>query len=97
MTADLVGVDGVQAVHDLYLGTLTSGMNVATAHLVERDVADSHGILAQARDLLRTKHRIDHTTLPVEPADHRGCAEIGWRPDREVGCPACPRRAVSTM
>lgn len=78
VTADLVAVEGVQAIHDLHLWTLTSGMNVATAHLVARDVADTHGILDQARDVLRSQHRIEHATLQVEPADHRGCAEIGW-------------------
>lgn len=78
VTADLLAVEGVQAIHDLHLWTLTSGMNVATAHLVARDVADTHGILDQARDVLRSQHRIEHATLQVEPADHRGCAEIGW-------------------
>ncbi|GAA3511633.1 hypothetical protein FHR32_008165 [Streptosporangium album] len=33
VTADLAAIDGVRDVHDLHLWTLTSGMNVATAHL----------------------------------------------------------------
>ena len=78
VAAELAAVDGVQSVHDLHLWTLTSGMHVATVHLVTADLADSHGVLDQARELLRTRHGIAHATLQIEPADHRGCAELGW-------------------
>ena len=75
---DLAAVDGVRDVHDLHLWTLTSGMNVATAHLVTADRADRHAVLDQARDLLRDRHGVAHATLQVEPADHVGCDELGW-------------------
>nr|MDQ3576510.1 cation transporter [Actinomycetota bacterium] len=65
-------------VHDLHLWTLTSGMHVATVHLVTGDLADSHGVLDRARELLRSRHGIAHATLQIEPADHQGCAELGW-------------------
>ena len=78
VTADLFAVEGVQSVHDLHLWTLTSGMHVATVHLVTDDSADSHGVLDQARDLLRSRHGVAHATLQIEPADHQGCAELGW-------------------
>lgn len=78
VAAELASVDGVQSVHDLHLWTLTSGMHVATVHLVTEDPADSHGVLDQARDLLRSRHGIAHATLQIEPADHQGCAELGW-------------------
>lgn len=78
VTADLCAVEGVQSVHDLHLWTLTSGMHVATVHLVTEDLVDSHGVLDQARDLLRSQHGIAHATLQIEPADHTGCAELGW-------------------
>jgi len=78
VAAELAAVDGVQSVHDLHLWTLTSGMHVATVHLVTEDLADSHGVLDQARELLRTRHGIAHATLQIEPADHKGCAELGW-------------------
>ena len=76
--ADLAAVPGVAQVHDLHLWVLTSGMNVATAHLVARDDAELHQVLDAARDVLADKHHIDHATLQVEPADHRGCGELGW-------------------
>ncbi len=78
VTSDLCAVDGVQTVHDLHLWTLTSGMHVATVHLVTDDLAESHAVLDQARDLLRSRHGISHATLQIEPADHQGCAELGW-------------------
>lgn len=78
VAADLAAVEGVIDVHDLHLWTLTSGMHVATAHLVTADAADNHAVLDRARDLLLRRHGVAHATLQVEPADHRGCDELGW-------------------
>ena len=78
VTADLAAVDGVQKVHDLHLWTLTSGMHVATAHLVTADQTDTHAVLDRARDVLRSRHGVAHATLQVEPADHTGCDELDW-------------------
>ncbi|MFC7582831.1 hypothetical protein ACFQYP_02715 [Nonomuraea antimicrobica] len=64
--------------HDLHLWTLTSGMNVATAHLVAADLGDSHAVLDRAREVLLSRHDIAHATLQIEPADHSGCDELGW-------------------
>lgn len=71
-------VTGVAEVHDLHLWTLTSGMNVATAHLVAHDGADHNAVLVGARDVLRDQYGIEHATLQVEPADHRGCQDLSW-------------------
>lgn len=65
-------------VHDLHLWTLTSGMDVATAHLVTDDAADNHGVLDRAREVLLSRHGAAHATLQVEPREHQGCDEIGW-------------------
>ncbi|MEV0167845.1 cation diffusion facilitator family transporter [Nonomuraea fuscirosea] len=78
VAADLAAIDDVHDVHDLHLWTLTSGMNVATAHLVTADPGAHHAVLDQARDLLRHRHGVAHATLQVEPADHRGCDELNW-------------------
>jgi len=75
---DLAQVDGVQSVHDLHLWTLTSGMNVATAHLVSVNAERHHQVLDAASELLRTRYGIAHATLQVEPADHTGCDQIDW-------------------
>ncbi|MEU8322061.1 cation diffusion facilitator family transporter [Nonomuraea sp. NPDC048881] len=78
VAADLAAIDGVHNVHDLHLWTLTSGMNVATAHLVTAEPGDNHAVLDRARDVLRQRHHIAHATLQVEPVDHQGCDELGW-------------------
>ncbi|WP_055479774.1 cation diffusion facilitator family transporter [Sphaerimonospora mesophila] len=78
VATDLAAIDGVSDVHDLHLWTLTSGMHVATAHLVTANPDDNHAVLDRARDLLLRRHGVAHATLQIEPADHRGCDELGW-------------------
>jgi cobalt-zinc-cadmium efflux system protein len=78
LRADLAAVDGVVDVHDLHVWTLTSDMDVASAHLMVGAATDTHGVLDQARDLLRERYGIGHATLQVEPEDHTGCDEVGW-------------------
>ena len=58
--------------------TLTSDMEVVSAHLVVTIDTDHHAVLDQARDVLRAEHGIDHATLQVEPESHEGCAEVAW-------------------
>ncbi|HZY27969.1 MAG TPA: cation diffusion facilitator family transporter [Jiangellaceae bacterium] len=78
VAAALAATEGVHDVHDLHLWSLTSGMNVATAHLVTVDGADAHEVLDRARDVLRDQHGVAHATLQVEPRSHTGCHEVGW-------------------
>lgn len=76
--AALAALDGVADVHDLHLWTLTSGMDVATVHLMIEDGVDPHPVLDEAQQLLREVHGIVHATIQTEPTDHHGCVEIGW-------------------
>jgi len=78
LQADLAGLPGVVDVHDLHVWTLTSEMDVASAHLVTTAGTDMHGVLDRARDVLRVEYAITHATLQVEPDDHEGCAEVNW-------------------
>jgi cobalt-zinc-cadmium efflux system protein len=78
MHADLAAVAGVVDVHDLHVWTLTSDMEVASAHLMVRTGTDHHAVLDHARDLLRDRYGIGHATLQVEPDDHHGCEEVTW-------------------
>lgn len=71
----LLGVTGVEAVHDLHLWTLTSGMHVATAHLVAEGGADE--VLTEAMALLRSDYGVEHATLQVESGARR-CTEVSW-------------------
>jgi cobalt-zinc-cadmium efflux system protein len=78
LRADLESLEGVVEVHDLHVWTLTSSMDVATAHIVTREGMDIHPILDRARELLDARYGIHHATLQVEPETHRGCTEVTW-------------------
>lgn len=77
ITTALEGIDGVVDVHDLHVWTLTSEMDVGTAHLQTTDTADPHPVLDQARTILES-HGVVHATLQVEPQSHGGCSEVSW-------------------
>ena len=74
----LATLEDVVDVHDLHAWTLTSDMEVVSAHLMVRNDADAHAVLDQARHLLQRDFDIDHATLQVEPEDHTGCADVTW-------------------
>ncbi|MFI5491801.1 cation diffusion facilitator family transporter [Actinoplanes sp. NPDC051859] len=76
----LAAVPGVADVHDLHVWTLTSGMDVASAHLSLEPAAELGDVLAAARETLHHDFEIDHATLQVEPAgaEGRSCTPVGW-------------------
>ena len=76
--ADLAAIPGVVDVHDLHVWTLTSAMDVASAHVMVRAGTDVHAVLDQARHLLAERHHLAHATVQVEPDDHLGCDEVSW-------------------
>ncbi|MGM1061808.1 cation diffusion facilitator family transporter [Saccharothrix sp. Mg75] len=77
--ADLNRLPGVAEAHDLHVWTLTSGMEVASAHLTTCRGADPADVLEAAQDLLAQRYRIEHATLQVEPGDSaQRCREISW-------------------
>lgn len=75
---DLAAIDGVTDVHDLHIWVLTSGMNVATAHLVADDTDNFPRILDDARTKLKDAYEIEHATIQVERTATRECHEIDW-------------------
>ncbi|NRQ51755.1 cation diffusion facilitator family transporter [Aeromicrobium stalagmiti] len=74
----LAAIPGVTDVHDLHVWVLTSGMNVATAHLVGDNTDDLPRILDDARTILRRDYQIEHATLQVERTAARECHEVDW-------------------
>jgi cobalt-zinc-cadmium efflux system protein len=78
LVSDLAAVEGVADVHDLHVWTLTSGMNVATAHLVLLDDADGGAVLVEGQRVLRERYGVEHATLQVEDAPTRACREVSW-------------------
>ncbi|HMK11203.1 MAG TPA: cation diffusion facilitator family transporter [Acidimicrobiales bacterium] len=76
--SDLAAIPGVVDVHDLHVWTLTSEMEVASAHLMVRAGTDHHAVLDEARNVLGEGHGVAHATLQIEPDDHKGCDEVDW-------------------
>lgn len=70
-------IDGVRDVHDLHVWTLTSGMDVASAHLTVHPDHDFAEVLSRAQATLDHEYGVSHATLQVEPA---GCVmrETSW-------------------
>ena len=78
VAARLAALEGVEDVHDLHAWTLTSGMNVATAHLVLSDRASAQAVLGDAQRLLSQEYGIEHATLQVEDKPLDTCHELTW-------------------
>jgi len=78
ISAALSGIEGVNGVHDLHVWTLTSDMDVLTAHIAVNDGAASQVVLHRARTLLAEQFRLSHATLQVETADDHSCDEMTW-------------------
>lgn len=77
--SELARLGGVQDVHDVHVWTLTSGMEVGSAHLTVDAECDPAVVLTEAQALLAERHHLAHFTLQVEPPGARtGCAELAW-------------------
>ena len=67
------GVEGVEAVHDLHVWTITSGMAVMSAHVVVTDDALGRGqgvILDRLGACLSDHFDVEHSTFQIEPRGH---------------------------
>lgn len=59
-------VEGVDAVHDLHVWTLTSGLTMLTAHVEIDASADRARLLEELQRLSRDRFDVDHTTIQLE-------------------------------
>lgn len=70
----IVGIDGVQDVHDLHVWTITSGMPVMSAHVVVDESVCEFGhsgiILDRLRGCLSEHFDVEHSTFQIEPEGH---------------------------
>ena len=73
LRSDLLALEGVEEVHDLHAWTLTSGMDVVTAHVLAGPSHDTHDVLHRTRTVLRDVHGVLHATLQIEAAAHADC------------------------
>jgi cobalt-zinc-cadmium efflux system protein len=72
----IVDVDGVADVHDLHAWTITSGVNVLSAHVVLEPGADGPSVLDELCRCLSGDFDIEHSTFQLETADRRRFEEL---------------------
>ncbi len=72
----MVGVEGVEEVHDLHVWTITSGFPALAAHVLVGPGDDCHARRRELEELLRARFGIEHTTLQVDHASPRELLEI---------------------
>lgn len=70
--AHVRGTPGVADVHDLHAWTLTSGLNVISAHVVLSSDGDPGRVLDELCSCLSSDFDMDHSTLQLERFDRRG-------------------------
>ena len=66
VTSALEELPGVLDTHDLHVWSLTSGRNIATAHLIIAEDADHQSIIDAANRTLALRFAIEHATIQVE-------------------------------
>ena len=71
----ILDAPGVADVHDLHAWTITSGMNVVSAHVVIEPGADPPAVLDELCRCLSGDFDIDHSTFQLETTDRRRLEE----------------------
>jgi cobalt-zinc-cadmium efflux system protein len=71
----IVDARGVADVHDLHAWTITSGMNVLSAHVVIDQTADPPAVLDELCRCLSGDFDIEHSTFQLESSDRRRLEE----------------------
>ncbi len=62
--------------HDLHAWTITSGMNVVSAHVVLDEMAEAPTVLDELCRCLSGDFDIEHSTFQLETADRRRLEEV---------------------
>lgn len=72
VTRDMEAAEGVIAIHDLHIWTISSGLYALSAHVVVHveAVGRNDEILTAVKASLRRTFGIDHTTLQIESTDY---------------------------
>jgi cobalt-zinc-cadmium efflux system protein len=71
----LMALQGVEAVHDLHVWTITSGLDAMSCHLVMGDDRLYRATLQAAHDMMRDEFGIKKTTIQIEHAGLHVVAE----------------------
>jgi cobalt-zinc-cadmium efflux system protein len=68
---------GVTECHDLHVWTITSGMNVVSAHVIVEPDVQPAAVLDHLCECLAGFFDIEHSTFQIETADRRRLEEVG--------------------
>jgi cobalt-zinc-cadmium efflux system protein len=70
----IIGVDGVLAIHDLHVWTVSLGLISASCHILvaEQNVSNSQQIIQDVTHMLGHEFKIGHSTIQVEVEDCGG-------------------------
>jgi cobalt-zinc-cadmium efflux system protein len=77
----LRGLPGVAKVHDLHIWPMSTTEVALTCHLVMRRWPSDPSFLGEAADLLKARHKIDHSTIQIETSPEEDCSQA---PDDKV-------------
>jgi cobalt-zinc-cadmium efflux system protein len=66
---EIVALAGVDAVHDLHVWTITSGLVALSGHVVASDGQEHGPLLQTVCDHLHARFGIDHSTIQIEASD----------------------------
>jgi len=69
----ILGVPGVEAIHDLHFWTLTSGQHSASVHIRAAAGNPRSEVLRAVQKLLRDDAGVDHATIQVEQGEETVC------------------------
>ncbi len=75
--AHILEAPGVTECHDLHVWTITSGMNVVSAHVIVAPNAQPAAVLDHLCECLAGFFDIEHSTFQIETADRRRFEEVG--------------------
>jgi cobalt-zinc-cadmium efflux system protein len=75
----IIGCNGVLDVHDLHVWTITSGLNVVSAHVVLERHADPALVLDSLGGCLAGDFDIEHSTFQLESEDRQPIERVSHR------------------
>jgi cobalt-zinc-cadmium efflux system protein len=69
----ILGVAGVEAIHDVHFWTLTSGQHSASVHIRAVAMSSRGEVLQGVQRVLRENAGVDHATIQIEQGDETVC------------------------
>jgi cobalt-zinc-cadmium efflux system protein len=73
MRTAILGITGVEAIHDVHIWTLTSGLHSASVHIRARSGSPRDQVLAGVQRVLREEGGVDHATIQIEQGEETIC------------------------